>query len=119
MQLGPFSLSLAVQDLATSEVFYERLGFEVVDGGHLSKDSPDTDSSGWRMMKNGNTLLGLFQGMFPKNVLTFNPPDVRGVQRDLKNQGVRLTSEADERGSGPAHVMLEDPDGNPILLDQH
>ena len=118
MQLGPFSVRLAVRDLATSEVFYERLGFETVDGGHQSQDFPDTDSSSWRMMKNGNTLLGLFQGVFPRNVLTFNPPDVRSVQRNLKQEGIRLTSEADERGSGPAHVMLEDPDGNPILLDQ-
>ena len=122
MQLGNFSISLAVKDIAVSRAFYEKLGFSVW-GGEQEKN--------WLILKNGSTIIGLFQGMFEQNIMTFNPgwdsdantlpafTDVRQVQRDLKAQGVQLLSEADEATSGPASCMLVDPDGNQILLDQH
>jgi len=122
MQLGAFSVSLTVEDLAASRAFYENLGF-VVAGG-------DADQN-WLILRNGDTVIGLFHGMFEKNLLTFNPgwnqqaealgefTDVRQLQRSLKEKGVPLMMEADETTSGPASVMLMDPDGNPILLDQH
>ena len=122
MQLGAFSVSLTVKDLAVSRAFYENLGF-VVGGG-------DADQN-WLIMRNGDTVIGLFHGMFEKNLLTFNPgwnqqaealgefTDVRQLQRSLKEKGVPLMMEADEATSGPASVMLIDPDGNPILVDQH
>lgn len=122
MQLGAFSISLAVKDLQASHSFYEKLGFQTF-GGEPSQN--------WLIMKNGDHLIGLFQGMLPKNVLTFNPgwdqnaqaqddfTDVRELQKQLKEQGISLLSEADASGSGPASIMLEDPDGNPILIDQH
>ena len=122
MQLGAFSISLAVKDLAASQAFYAKLGFEPVHG--------DAEQN-WLILKNGDHVIGLFQGMFDKNVLTFNPgwnqaggevdpfTDVRDIQRALKEQGVALDSEADETTSGPASLMLADPDGNPILIDQH
>ena len=122
MDLGAFSISLAVEDIAASKVFYEKLGFEVF-GGDASQN--------WLIMKNGDHVIGLFQGMFEKNTLTFNPgwdnnareldsfTDVREIQRQLKEQGVELISEADENTSGPASLIVVDPDGNPILIDQH
>ncbi len=122
MNLGAFSTSLAVKDLTASKHFYENLGFEAF-GGH--------EEQNWLIMKNGEHLIGLFQGMFEKNILTFNPgwdqagsnvepfTDVRDIQRTLKNQGLSLDSEADESSSGPASLMLTDPDGNQILIDQH
>jgi lactoylglutathione lyase len=122
MELGAFSTSLAVKDLAVSKEFYEKLGFEVVGG------NPEQN---WLILKNGGIVIGLFQGMFEKNILTFNPgwdqvgnevgdfTDVREIQRELKNSGVTLDSEVDESTSGPASLMLTDPDGNPILIDQH
>ncbi len=122
MNLGAFSTSLAVKDLTTSKHFYENLGFEVF-GGH--------EEQNWLIMKNGEHLIGLFQGMFEKNILTFNPgwdqagsnvepfTDVRDIQRTLKDQGLSLDSEVDESSSGPASLMLTDPDGNQILIDQH
>lgn len=122
MELGAFSISLAVKDLGASRAFYEKLGFQVF-GGEAAQN--------WLIMKNGDTIIGLFQGMFEKNMLTFNPgwdshaqqlaafTDVRQIQRHLKAQGVALLSEADESSQGPAHLMLVDPDGNPILIDQH
>jgi lactoylglutathione lyase len=122
MQLGNFSVSLAVKDIAASRVFYEKLGFTVWSGNQQQN---------WLILKNGSTVIGLFQGMFERNLLTFNPgwnsdaqklpefTDIRDLQRELKAQGVRLLSEADETTSGPASLMLEDPDGNQILLDQH
>lgn len=122
MQLGAFSVSLAVQDLAASRAFYEKLGFAQVGG------DPD---QGWIILRNGTTTIGLFQGMFPSNILTFNPgwsptcetlpdfEDVRDIQRALKEQGVELTQEADAEGSGPASCVVTDPDGNVILIDQH
>jgi lactoylglutathione lyase len=122
MQLGNFSVSLAVKDLAASRAFYEKFGFKTM-GGEASQ--------GWLILKNGPTIIGLFQGMFEKNMLTFNPgwdqntqalaafTDVRELQRQLKTQGVDLMSEADESTTGPASFMLIDPDGNPILVDQH
>ncbi|MCB9232326.1 MAG: VOC family protein [Bacteroidia bacterium] len=122
MKLGAFSISLAVKDLQTSKDFYEKLGFTQFAG------SMDHN---YLIMKNGNALIGLFQGMFPNNILTFNPgwdenahpldsfDDVRDIQRELKASGLSLVSEADESTSGPASLMVTDPDGNLILLDQH
>ena len=122
MNLGNFSVSLAVKDIGPSKEFYEKLGFEVF-GGDISQN--------WLIMKNGDHAIGLFQGMFENNILTFNPgwdsnaqeldtyTDVRELQRSLKAKGVELISEADEGTSGPASFMLVDPDGNTILFDQH
>lgn len=122
MKLGNFSVSLAVKDLEASKRFYEKLGFRVFAGDQ---------SQNWLIMKNGDHVIGLFQGMFEKNILTFNPgwdsnaqpltefTDVRELQRQLKASGVTLISEADENSTGPASLMMLDPDGNPILLDQH
>ena len=122
MKLGAFSVSLSVKDLTISRTFYEKLGFMVFAGGM---------DQGYLIMKNGNALIGLFQGMFEGNILTFNPgwdenannmeefDDVRQIQQHLKSQNVELISEADESTSGPASIMLTDPDGNMILLDQH
>jgi catechol 2,3-dioxygenase-like lactoylglutathione lyase family enzyme len=110
LKLGIFSVSLAVKDIAVSRAFYEKLGFEVFDGDQAQN---------WLMLRNGDTKLGLFQGMFENNVLTFNPTDARAIQRDLKAKGVALTLEADESASGPAHLTLVDPDSNAILIDQH
>ncbi len=122
MELGAFSVSLTVRDLETSRAFYEKLGFAVFHG---------EAAHGWLIMNNGDCVIGLFQGMFERNMLTFNPgwdgnaqplgsfTDVRELQRRLKAQGVSLASEADETTSGPASFMVIDPDGNPILFDQH
>ena len=122
MQLGAFSISLAVKDLQASRAFYEKFGFTQFGGD---------EKYNYLIMKNGDHLIGLFQGMFEKNLLTFNPgwdndaqplaefTDVRELQRQLKAQGVSFTQEADESGSGPASFACEDPDGNPILVDQH
>lgn len=122
MDLGNFSLSLAVKDLATSRAFYEKLGFEAI-GGEATQN--------WLILRNGACIIGLFQGMFQQNMLTFNPgwnsegetlaefTDVREIQRRLKQSGVELKTEADESTSGPASLTLIDPDGNPILIDQH
>ncbi len=122
MDLGAFSISLAVKDIAASKAFYEKLGFSVM-GGDASQN--------WLIMKNGDRVIGLFQGMFEKNTLTFNPgwnqnaenveefTDVRELQKQLKAAGVTLVSEADETTTGPASFIAVDPDGNPILVDQH
>ena len=122
MQLGNFSVSLNVKDLQASKTFYAALGFEPIGGD---------DEQGWTILKNGDCLIGLFQGMFEKNTLTFNPgwnakgellddfTDVRDLQRELKSQGMALASEADEDSTGPAGFMVIDPDGNPVLVDQH
>jgi catechol 2,3-dioxygenase-like lactoylglutathione lyase family enzyme len=122
MELGAFSVSLAVADIRTSKGFYEKLGFEVF-GGDVSQN--------WLILKNGDYVIGLFEGMFERNTLTFNPgwdssaqkldafTDVRELQRHLKAQGVEFLSEADETTTGPASFMVVDPDGNPILFDQH
>ena len=110
MELGTFYVALSVRDIAASRVFYEKLGFHVFDGNQ---------DHNWLMLINGSTKIGLFQGMFPTNTLTFNPTDVRGIQRALKAQGMILTQEADESTTGPAYITLVDPDGNPILIDQH
>lgn len=120
MQLGAFSISLAVKDLAASRAFYAKLGFEVT-GGDAAQD--------WLILKNGDCVIGLFQGMFEKNILTFNPgwtskaepteefTDVRELQKQLKAKDVAFDSEADEASSGPASFLIFDPDGNPILVD--
>ncbi|MBM4088614.1 MAG: VOC family protein [Planctomycetes bacterium] len=122
MELGAFSVSLAVKDIQASKAFYQKLGFTVFMGDV---------SQNWLILKNGNHVIGLFQGMFEKNILTFNPgwdqnshkresfTDVRELQRQLKAQGVTLQSEADESTTGPASFVVLDPDGNPILVDQH
>ena len=122
MELGAFSISLAVKDIEASRAFYEKFGFKVFDGDA---------SQNWLMLKNGDHVIGLFQGMFEKNTLTFNPgwdsnasqldtfTDIRDLQRQLKAQGVQLLAEADETGTGPASFAAVDPDGNPILVDQH
>jgi len=122
MKTGTFSVSLNVKDITVSKTFYETLGFEVFAGSIEKK---------YLIMKNGNSLIGLFQGMFEGNILTFNPgwdenannieefDDVREIQRHLKDSGIKLLSEADETTKGPASIMLSDPDGNMILFDQH
>ena len=122
MELGAFSISLAVKDIAASKVFYENFGFTVF-GGDIMQN--------WLILKNGDHIIGLFQGMFEQNILTFNPgwdqnaqplasfTDVRELQRQLRAQGVPLATEADETTTGPASFVAIDPDGNPILVDQH
>ena len=122
MELGAFSISLTVSDLEASRVFYEKFGFEVVGGDQ---------SQNWLILRNGDCTIGLFHGMFDRNLLTFNPGwdaqgnplgsfvDVRALQMDLKVQGVRFESQADESTTGPASFVVLDPDGNPILVDQH
>lgn len=122
MQLGAFSVSLSVKDIHASKAFYEKLGF-TVKGGNIDEN--------WIILKNDTTVIGLFQGMFEKNMLTFNPgwdsdaqevnpfTDVREIQKSLKNEGIEFGSEADETTPGPASFVITDPDGNPILVDQH
>ena len=122
MELGAFSISLTVKDLAASKSFYEKLGFHVFGGD---------ESQNWLIMKNGDHIIGLFHGMFENNILTFNPgwdkggneldsfTDVRDLQKALKLQGLDFMQEADESTTGPASFILVDPDGNPILVDQH
>lgn len=122
MKLGAFSISLSVKDLATSKSFYEKMGFHAM-GGAMEQN--------YLIMKNGNALVGLFQGMFDENILTFNPgwdesgrnidpfDDVREIQKRLKQSDVQLISEADDASEGPASIVLQDPDGNTILIDQH
>ena len=122
MDLGAFSVSLNVKNIEASRDFYAKLGFEPV-GGNAADN--------WLILRNGDHVIGLFQGMFDKNILTFNPgwdqqsnetesfTDVREIQRHLREQGVALVTEADETSQGPASIMLTDPDGNPVLIDQH
>ena len=122
MKLGNFSVSLAVKDIAASRAFYEKLGFRPIGGDQAQN---------WLILQNETSTIGLFQGMFEKNCLTFNPgwdrtggalpdfDDVRDIQRTLKNRGLTLTSAADESSTGPASLSLLDPDGNPVLIDQH
>ncbi len=122
MKLGAFSISLAVKDIQKSNEFYENLGFSKL-GGDINQK--------WLILKNGNAIIGLFEGMFDKNIITFNPgwdesgqnvetfDDVRIIQEHLKKCGIQLTSEADAGTEGPAHITLTDPDGNNILIDQH
>ena len=122
MQLGNFSVSLAVKDIQASREFYEKLGFTVL-GGNQSEN--------WLILRNRDVIIGLFQGMFERNMLTFNPgwdnnaqpldtfTDVRELQRQLKAKGVKFATEADENTTGPASFVVVDPDGNPVLFDQH
>ncbi|RTE54653.1 VOC family protein [Arenibacter aquaticus] len=122
MKLGAFSISLSVKDLMLSKEFYEKLGFSVFAGD---------PSMNYLIMKNGNALIGLFQGMFPENILTFNPgwdqdantltsyDDVRKIQNHLKSKEIQLIQEIDEKSEGPGSITLTDPDGNQILIDQH
>ena len=122
MNLGAFSISLTVKDLAVSKTFYENIGFSVF-AGDMAQN--------YLIMKNGNALVGLFEGMFDNNIITFNPgwdenaqtipgfDDVRTIQKDFKNKGIPLVTEADETTKGPGSIVLTDPDGNTILIDQH
>lgn len=122
MQLGNFSVSLTVKDVKASKQFYEKLGFTQI-AGELEQN--------WVVMQNDGTIIGLFHGMFEKNSLTFNPgwnnrgetlksfEDVREIQKRLQSDGIELTTKTDPDGTGPAHIALVDPDGNPILIDQH
>jgi catechol 2,3-dioxygenase-like lactoylglutathione lyase family enzyme len=122
MKLGAFSISLSVKDIAKSRDFYLKLGFEIF-GGNIDQN--------WLILKNDSCVIGLFQGMFEGSILTFNPgwdqeaqaladyTDVREIQRTLKQQGIHPETEADPLSSGPAHIILKDPDGNVIMLDQH
>ncbi|QIZ08185.1 VOC family protein [Priestia megaterium] len=122
MNLGAFSVSLNVKDIHQSKSFYEKLGFQAF-GGEISQN--------WLIMKNENCIIGLFQGMFEKNILTFNPgwnenaenlesfTDIRDIQKQLKAEGIKMLTEAAETNEGPAHFIIEDPDGNQILVDQH
>ncbi len=122
LRLGKFSVSLTVKDIAASRAFYEKLGFKVSGGDQAQK---------WLVLQNETATIGLFQGMFEKNLLTFNPgwdrsnktlpdfDDVREIQRTLVSKGLTLATKADESSTGPASLMLLDPDGNPILIDQH
>ena len=122
MELGAFSVSLNVKDIAKSKEFYEKLGFSVYAGGF---------EYNYLILKNGDTIIGLFQGMFENNILTFNPgwdanaqtlenyDDIRDIQKKLKESGIGFMKEADENSSGPASFMIQDPDGNTILVDQH
>ena len=122
MELGAFSQSLAVKDIEASKTFYEKLGFHIFGGDQAQN---------WLILKNGDHTIGLFQGMFENNILTFNPgwdqnanllesfTEVREIQRELKAQGLEIVQEADERTTGPASFIVIDPDGNPILFDQH
>ena len=122
MKLGAFSVSLTVKDINKSKSFYENLGFQVF-GGDITQN--------WLIMKNENCIIGLFQGMFEKNILTFNPgwnenadnldsfTDIRDLQENLKTKGIKMLTEADKSSLGPASFTIEDPDGNSILVDQH
>ncbi len=122
LELGNFSVSLAVKDIKASKAFYEKLDFKVV-GGKLEQN--------WIVLQNGAVTIGLFQGMFDKNIMTFNPgwtkdkqtltdfQDVRDLQRTLKARGLKIATEADETKAGPAHFIITDPDGNPLMFDQH
>ncbi len=122
MDLGAFSISLTVKDIKASKAFYEKLGFTAL-GGDIQQN--------WLILRSGSTVIGLFQGMFDRNTLTFNPgwgqdaqpldqfTDVRELQRELRARGLEIMSSADEKSTGPASFMVMDPDGNPILIDQH
>ena len=122
MELGAFSISLAAKDLAASKAFYETLGFSQLGGD---------EGQGWLILKQGSTIIGLFQGMFERNMLTFNPgwsqdaqnvdpfTDIRDIQRRLKGAGLPFVQEADGSSTGPASFIVVDPDGNPVLFDQH
>lgn len=118
MKLGTFSLSLSVKDITASLGFYTKLGFEVIDGGHINEEFKDTDEMKWRIIKNESVKLGLFQGIFDDNILTFNPEDVLSIQNDFKSKGLTLIKETSE-SEAMKSIMLADPDGNQIMMDQH
>jgi lactoylglutathione lyase len=110
MNLGIFSISLTVKDIKASREFYEKLGFKKIHGD---------ETQNWLILESGEAKIGLFQGMFERNLMTFNPTDARAIQKHLKAQGIVPTLETDESGTGPTHFTLVDPDGNPMLFDQH
>lgn len=119
MELGKFSISLTVKDIEKSLEFYTKFGFKIIDGGHTNHDFQDTDKMKWRILENGSLKVGLFQGMFQKNILTFHPQNVISIQQHLKSQGITFLKEADESGKkGSKTAILKDPDGNQIMLDQ-
>ncbi len=117
--LGVFSVSLSVKNIEASLRFYGNLGFEVIDGGHRHEAWKDEGDKKWRILRSGSATIGLFQGLFAGNVLTFNPPDVRSIQQHLKERDVPIHQATDDAGTGPAHITLIDPDGNAVLIDQH
>ncbi len=122
MSIGAFSVSLAVKDITASKIFYEKLGFREA-GGQIADN--------WLIMRSDDCTIGLFQDMFPKNILTFNPgwndmaeevnpfKDVREILEDLRSKGIEIIEQVDPATNGPAYLTIEDPDGNPILIDQH
>lgn len=115
MELGNFSLSLAVKDIDKSLDFYQKLGFQVIDGGHINEGFADTDAMKWRIMEQGTTKIGLFQGMFNANILTFNPKNVLDIQARLKQEAIEFVKEAT---TDSTNALLIDPDGNQLMLDQ-
>ncbi|MXY46260.1 MAG: VOC family protein [Chloroflexi bacterium] len=119
MELGTFSVSLGVKDIEKSLDFYLKFGFEIIDGGHMNEEFADTDTDKWRILRNGTTNIGLFQGVFDGNILTFIHTDLRPLQAELKAAGVQFDTEADMTTTGPCSATLTDPDGNAILFDQH
>jgi len=118
MDFGNFSVSLNVKDVSVSQDFYQKMGFKVIDGGHTSEVYPDKEGERWRIMQKESVNIGLFEGMFDFNIMTFNPPDVRAIQKQLKAEGIKLEKEADMEKSGADFITLEDPDGNHIMFDQ-
>ena len=112
MDLGKHYIALNVKDIRASKDFYEKLGF-------VQDERWGSVEEKWITLNNGDIMIGLYQGMFPQNILTFNPKDVRSIQKELKAKGIALDTECDETTKGPAHISLKDPDGNPILIDQH
>ena len=118
MEFGNFSVSLNVKDVFASQDFYQKLGFKAIDGGHTSDVYPDKEGERWRIMQKDGINIGLFEGMFDYNIMTFNPPDVRAIQKKLQAEGIALTTEADLEADGPGSITLVDPDGNQIMFDQ-
>lgn len=118
MHLGVFSLSLNVEDIEKSLKFYQLLGFKIIDGGHVNPEMPDSDDAKWRILEHESVKIGLFQGMFDGNILTFIPDDVRKIQRRFQANGIDLIAEADENETGSAAVVVADPDGNILMFDQ-
>lgn len=118
MELGRFSLSLPVKNMDVSLEFYQKLGFKIVDGGHMREAFPDSENSKWRIVQHDSVIVGLFQGMFEDPIMTFNPKDVLTLQKGMKEKGISFIKEATEEEAMRSAVLV-DPDGNQILLDQH
>lgn len=118
MDLGRFSLSLPVKNMDASLEFYQKLGFEIVDGGHMRENFPDGATTAWRILQHDSVIIGLFMGMFDTTIMTFNPKDVLSLQAGMKEKGIEFIKEATE-DEPMRNAILTDPDGNQILLDQH